>query len=100
MVGNSPVTSRLVKPILIDAETLEFTDSRSLPWYITGLLLSRPLHFGDYGGMPLKVLWALFDVGMIAVLVSGFYLWLTKQRQNVEDAIDEAVAAEPWVNHG
>ncbi len=29
---------------------------------MTTLLLSQPLHFGDYGGMPLKILWALLDL--------------------------------------
>ena len=32
------------------------------------LLLSQPLHFGDYGKLPLKVLWALLDLLTIAVL--------------------------------
>ena len=48
MRGNTPVTSRLLKPALIDAETGELTDSRALPWYVSALLLSQPLHFGDY----------------------------------------------------
>jgi uncharacterized iron-regulated membrane protein len=35
-----------------------------------------PLHFGDYGGMPFKIIWAVLDVITIMVLGSGLYLWL------------------------
>jgi uncharacterized iron-regulated membrane protein len=84
MRGQSPVTARLLTPFVIDAETAQITDSRSLPWYLTALLLSQPLHFGDYGGMPLKLVWALLDVFTIVVLVSGIYLWRKKQHTTEE----------------
>ena len=60
--GIRPLTSRLFKPALIDAETGILTDSRDMPWYVTTLLISQPLHFGDYGGMPLKIIWAILDI--------------------------------------
>ncbi|MNW08261.1 hypothetical protein D3C71_2050170 [compost metagenome] len=43
--------------------------------------LSQPLHFGDYGGRPMQILWALLDVLTIIVLGSGLYLWWAKQRK-------------------
>jgi uncharacterized iron-regulated membrane protein len=46
----------MLKPALIDASNGQLTDSRELPWYVKSLLLSQPLHFGDYGGMPLKII--------------------------------------------
>ena len=76
MRGDTPLTSRLLRPVLIDAATGAFTDSRPLPWYVTSLLVSQPLHFGDYGGMPLKIIWAVLDIITIMVLVSGIYIWL------------------------
>jgi uncharacterized iron-regulated membrane protein len=42
------------------------------------LLLSQPLHFGDYGKLPLKILWALLDLLTIVVLISGLYLWVKR----------------------
>jgi hypothetical protein len=33
--------------------------------------------FGDYGGMPMQILWALLDIATIIVLNSGLYLWLS-----------------------
>ncbi|MFT3801558.1 MAG: PepSY domain-containing protein [Burkholderiaceae bacterium] len=80
MRGNTPVTSRLLKPALVDAQTARLTDSRDMPWYVKTLLLSQPLHFGDYGGLPLKILWTILDLITIVVLVTGLYLWLRKPR--------------------
>jgi uncharacterized iron-regulated membrane protein len=76
--GDSSVTSRLYKPVLVDAQISKVTDSRALPWYVTTLLLSQPLHFGDYGGRPMQILWALLDIVTIIVLCSGLYLWLKR----------------------
>lgn len=76
--GNEPFTSRLLQPVLVDARTAEVTASPQLPWYLTALLVSQPLHFGDYGGMPMQILWALLDIATIIVLGSGLYLWLKR----------------------
>lgn len=80
MRGNTPLTSRLFKPALVDAETGILTDSRSMPWYVSTLLISQPLHFGDYGGMPLKIIWAILDILTIVILVTGLYLWMKRRR--------------------
>jgi uncharacterized iron-regulated membrane protein len=80
--GPTPITSRLFTPALIDAETGQLVTARGLPWYLRALQVSRPLHFGDYGGLPLKIIWALLDLAAILVLASGVYLWLGKRRPN------------------
>jgi len=80
MQGNSPLTARLLRPVVVDAATGDFTDTRELPWYVTALLISQPLHFGDYGGLPLKIIWAVLDVLTIIVLVTGLYLWFFRRR--------------------
>ncbi len=80
MRGDTPLTSRLNTPVLVDGKTGDLSTVARMPWYLTALELSRPLHFGDYAGMPLKILWALLDVITIIVLVSGLYLWLARRR--------------------
>lgn len=89
LAGNTPLTERLISPTMVDAGTGELTDARSMPWYVQMLFLSTPLHFGDYGGMPLKIIWALLDIAAIAVLVTGLYLWLGRRRVPIEDRIAE-----------
>ncbi|MFT3815563.1 MAG: PepSY-associated TM helix domain-containing protein [Acidovorax sp.] len=78
--GETPLTSRLFSPLLIDARTSELTAVLQMPWYLRALEVSRPLHFGDYGGLPLKVIWAVLDLITIVVLGSGLYLWIARHR--------------------
>ncbi|MGH7966299.1 MAG: PepSY-associated TM helix domain-containing protein, partial [Candidatus Binatia bacterium] len=85
MTGTTPLTAKLLKPVLIDTQTNAVTAQRELPWYVTALLVSQPLHFGDYGGLPLKILWALLDLLTIIVLGSGLYLWLKRRNVPVEE---------------
>ncbi|WP_166303788.1 PepSY-associated TM helix domain-containing protein [Bradyrhizobium sp. 2S1] len=94
--GDTPLTSRLLKPALIDAEAGKLTDSRDMPWYVTTLFVSQPLHFGDYGGMPLKIVWALLDILTIFILVTGVYLWWRRRKAGVsqERAIANAASID------
>ncbi|MEW9572303.1 PepSY-associated TM helix domain-containing protein [Rhodanobacter sp. Si-c] len=82
--GTTPATFELITPALVDARTGAFAGTVELPWYLKALELSRPLHFGNYGGLPLKILWALLDLVTIIVLVSGLYLWLARRRSQSE----------------
>lgn len=96
--GDTALTERLLTPALIDAETGEFTAARPMPWYYQALSLSRPLHFGDYGGLPLKLLWAALTLFTIHVLGTGLYLWLAKRRAGAATLAPEfagASLAEP-----
>lgn len=79
--GDTPLTSHLITPALIDAGTGKLTAVADMPWYVSLLSLSQPLHFGDYGGLGLKLAWALLDIITIIVLLSGLYLWLAKRRR-------------------
>ena len=79
MRGREALTARLFKPVLVDAVTGKVSANRAPPWYLTALLLSQPLHFGDYAGVPMQWLWAALDVATILVLGSGLYLWIGKR---------------------
>lgn len=92
--GNSPITSRLFTPVLIDADTGQISAIKELSWYLRAIEISRPFHFGDYGGLLLKVIWALFDIALIVVLLSGVYLWLSRRRTPIEDELDRLVTLE------
>ncbi len=78
--GDTPLTHRLLTPALVDAESGRLTEMRRLPWYVTALLVSQPLHFGDYGGMALKLAWAVLDLATIVILLSGLWLWWRRRR--------------------
>jgi uncharacterized iron-regulated membrane protein len=100
MHGGAALTSRLYQPVLVDAQTAAVTDRRDLPWYLATLLLSQPLHFGDYGGAGMKLVWALLDVATIIVLGSGLYLWLRRGRAAARTAREPAHAAPALAREG
>ena len=92
--GKSDITSRIFTPYLVDVETGNIATAAPLPWYVRVLELSRPFHFGDYGGLPLKIIWAVFDLGLILVLGSGVYLWLSRRRTPIQKELDCLVSEE------
>ncbi|WP_069206517.1 PepSY-associated TM helix domain-containing protein [Sphingomonas panacis] len=81
--GTRPLTSRLTAPVAVNAANGAAVGNGALPmpWYLRALDVSRPLHFGDYGGLPLKMIWALLDLVAILVLGSGLYLWAARRRR-------------------
>ena len=80
--GDTPLTARLRQSLLVHPDTGEVLQASTRPWYVTLFQLSQPLHFGDYGGLPLKILWALLDLITIVVLGSGLYLWAAKSARS------------------
>lgn len=92
--GNTHLTAHLATPVLIDARTLQVTAVVGRPWYMDALGMSQPLHFGDYGGMPMKILWAVLDVLTIIVLGSGVYLWWVRRRAAVSVATSRVQVAQ------
>lgn len=39
------------------------------------------LHFGNYGGLPVKIAYALFGFALTVVSATGVYIWLGKRRR-------------------
>ncbi|EWY41738.1 peptidase [Skermanella stibiiresistens SB22] len=88
--GHTELTQRLLSIALVDAETGRVTETAAMPWYIAAMLLSGPFHFGDYGGLPLQILWALFTIVTGVVTVSGFVVWLKKPRVRATGSVSDA----------
>ena len=78
--GRTRATQRLLTAVLIDAAGGRLDAVQPMPWYMQVLLLSQPFHFGDYAGLPLKLIWAALDLVTIVVLLSGLYLWFGRSR--------------------
>lgn len=93
--GRSKLRAQMMTPVLVDARDGHVAFVAHMPWYLRALELSRPLHFGNYGGLTLKILWAALDLFTIAVLASGLYLLLSHPRRRAAPgAMEAAEAAE------
>ena len=91
--GTTPLTAKLLTPAFVDARTGRLDAVRPMPWYMKALLLAQPLHFGDYGGVPMKLLWAALDVLTIGVLVTGLRLWSGRGRIAARRQVAEVLRA-------
>lgn len=78
--GGSGIESRMLTLAMVDAENPVSAEVHDLPLYLKTILLSEPLHFGDYGGLPLKIVWTLFGIASIALSGSGVWVFFIARR--------------------
>jgi uncharacterized iron-regulated membrane protein len=59
---------------------------------------SYPLHFGSFGGLPVKIAYGLLGVALCVVTSSGVTIWLTRRRDRGRPAprLEKAWAAIVW----
>jgi uncharacterized iron-regulated membrane protein len=91
--GTTPLTTHLIKPAIIDAATGALVAMREMPWYTKALSLSKPLHFGDYGGLALKALWGALTLVTIVVLGTGLYLWVARRRADARAGLEQVAVS-------
>jgi uncharacterized iron-regulated membrane protein len=94
--GREGLDQRMLTMGLVDAKDPSQVEHREFPWYLRALLVCEPLHFGDYGGLPLKLLWLVFTLITLALTTTGVWITLATQRDRAERKRDAAldVAAE------
>jgi len=51
------------------------TDLRAAGWWTRFVDTFTPLHFGTFGGLPIKILWCLGGLAPGVLAVTGFILW-------------------------
>jgi uncharacterized iron-regulated membrane protein len=78
--GTTGLDKRMLSISLVDASAPSVASWHELPLYLKALLVSEPLHFGDYGGLPLRLLWALFTVALIVLAGSGVYTFFAGRK--------------------
>ncbi len=63
-------------------------DVRDLPGYLQAIeQLAQPLHFGDYGGVTLKIFWVALFLGLALFITgNGAWLWWNRRRQPYRNA--------------
>ena len=77
--GTQAWSAKVFEITLIDAATGLMTEARATPWYLKVIMLSEPLHFGDYGGRPLQIFWLLATWLTMFITANGAWLWWAKR---------------------
>lgn len=79
MNGTTGLTERLSKIVVVNAQNGSLAEIVDLPFYLKLVLLSEPLHFGNYGGLFLKILWCAFTLGSLLVVLLGVLSYSMKR---------------------
>lgn len=66
---------------MVEADTGKVADVRDLPAYLQAVQVSQPLHFGDYGGLALKLLWIACSWLALFITGNGAWLWWARRRR-------------------
>jgi uncharacterized iron-regulated membrane protein len=56
------------------------TDLRTAGWWPRVVDTFTPLHYGTFGGLPVKILWCLGGLAPGVLAVTGFILWRLRRR--------------------
>ncbi|BAU91978.1 PepSY-associated TM helix domain-containing protein [Methylorubrum populi] len=89
LVGPEGLQKRLFEIALVDAADARVAEIAALPWYLVVTQLSQPLHFGDYGGLPLKLLWTACAWFTLFITGNGAWLWFARHPRRRKARDDE-----------
>lgn len=90
---DNPFRSPYGSTVMFDAQTGAFkaaNDIRAAGWWMQFTDMFRPLHYGTFGGLPVKILWSLGGLTPGILAVSGFLIW--RKRRVARSRVDEDAA--------
>ncbi len=70
--------------LLSSADSGGLREVVNLPFYLKALILSEPLHFGNYGGLLFKIIWLLFALCSLLVMIMGVATYWSRTRKMKE----------------
>lgn len=69
------------------------------PDTMTGLQIATrllpSLHYGQFGGLPVKLIWFVFGLGLSSLVLSGIVIWTKRTAKATADALRPAAQAAP-----
>jgi uncharacterized iron-regulated membrane protein len=81
LYGPKGIQRRMFRIAMVEADTGRVADIRKLPPYLQIIQISQPLHFGDYGGTALQILWVLCSWLALFITGNGAWLWWNRRRR-------------------
>ncbi|MES2489763.1 MAG: PepSY-associated TM helix domain-containing protein [Pseudomonadota bacterium] len=85
--GSEGLDERMFGVVIIDAATGEVALVPKVPIYLKAIAVSEPLHFGDYGGLSLKILWTICTWLTLFITANGAWLWWDRRRRRAPKSV-------------
>lgn len=79
--GTTFLTQQFSEYLVINANTAKLTEVVELPVLMQSALTATPVHFANYGGIFLKIIWALFAFCSLVVAFLGVFVFFLRQRK-------------------
>lgn len=92
--GDHGLEEHMFGLVVVDAVQPETVIPKEFPWYLKAVLVSEPLHFGNYGKLPLKIVWSLFTVVTLGLSVTGVWVFFVGRRKRKAEADALVATAE------
>ena len=80
---NGPLAGPYGSTVMFDQQTgelREVVDVRNGTWWTKVVDTFTPLHFGTFGGLPVKILWCLGGLTPGILAVTGFLMWWKRRK--------------------
>lgn len=81
-----PLTGPYGSQLVYDPETgahRSTIDLRAAGWWTRIVDTFTPLHYGTFGGLPVKILWAIGGLTPGVLAVTGFVVWQLRRRRGI-----------------
>jgi len=91
--GGKGLDAHLPAYVVTDAVYPDAVERVQAPWYIEAIALSEPLHFGNYGGLPLKIVWSGFTLVTLGLSITGVWIFFSGRRARRARGEDQKRAA-------
>lgn len=82
--GDSGLEEHMFGLVVVDAVDPTQVVPKAFPWYLKAVLVSEPLHFGNYGKLPLKIVWSVFTVITLGLSITGVWVFFAGRRRRAE----------------
>lgn len=79
----------------VNGQVLEKHDARAAAPLTRAYNLSEPLHFGDFAGVPIRVLYLLLGLFSSSLSITGFWLWALKNWKRTPKQTREISSSVP-----
>ncbi|MEP2775612.1 MAG: PepSY-associated TM helix domain-containing protein [Luteolibacter sp.] len=65
-----------------DGKILGTKDIRNLPWQMKWRSFIRPLHYGNFGGIPVKIIYSLSSLCLVALSITGLGIRSSRMKRH------------------